>query len=85
MYFVIPLLIPPVDNDNIIDAKLFNCPTKATPAGPIIDATTFTLISPVSILTKVDIEVREKTFTISVFSIFFSLVIILSSLINFSY
>lgn len=68
-YFVIPLLIPPLDNDITIEEKLFNCPTKATPAGPIIDATTFTLINPVNIFTKVDIAVNEKTFTISALAV----------------
>ena len=64
-YFVTPASIPPVANDKAIVEKLFNCPTRATPAGPIMDATTLTLTRPVHIRTNVDIDVREKTFTIS--------------------
>jgi hypothetical protein len=67
-YLVIPPFIPQDDRFNTMVEKLFNCPTKATPAGPITEATIFTLIIPVSILTRVDIEVRENTLTMSAFT-----------------
>ena len=63
IYLVMPLLMPPVDNDNAIVAKLLSCPTKATPAGPMIEATTFTLTRLVNIRTNVDNAVKENTFT----------------------
>lgn len=69
IYFVTPVFIPPHATVIIIDEKLLNCPSNAIPEGPIIKATIFTLINPVSILTNVDIAVKEKTFTISVFKI----------------
>lgn len=53
-YFTIPLFIPPLDNVIAIDEKLRSCPNNATPEEPIIEATTFTLISPVNIRTNVD-------------------------------
>ncbi len=64
-YFVIPLPMPPFANPSNIVTKLFNCPTRATPAGPIIEATTLTLIKPDNILTNVDIAFKENTLTIS--------------------
>jgi len=57
IYFVIPKLIPPEANVNAIAEKLYNCPNKAIPEGPMIIATTFTLIKPVNIFTIVDKEV----------------------------
>ena len=65
IYLVMPLLIPPLERDITIEAKLLSCPTSATPVGPMMEATTLTLINPVSIFTKVDMAVKEKTFTIS--------------------
>ena len=65
IYLVIPLLMPPVDKERAMVAKLLSCPTNATPAGPIIPATTFTPTRPVSIRTNVDIAVKENTFTMS--------------------
>ena len=65
MYLVMPLFIPPVDKERAMVAKLFSCPTNATPAGPMMLATTLTLTSPVSMRTKVDMAVKEKTFTMS--------------------
>ena len=67
MYLVIPLLMPPVDIERAIVVKLLSCPTKATPAGPMMAATTFTLTNPVNIRTNVDMAVKENTFTISSF------------------
>lgn len=57
--------MPPQESDRTIVVKLCNCPNNATPVGPIIAATILTLTNPVNIFTKVDIDVRVKTFTIS--------------------
>ncbi|GAA6241624.1 hypothetical protein F030043B2_06660 [Bacteroides fragilis] len=62
------MFIPPLEIVIAIEEKLLSCPNKAIPEGPIIEATTFTLINPVSILTKVDIAVKEKTFIMSAFA-----------------
>jgi|SRR5450432_48489 hypothetical protein len=62
-YFVIPEVIPPLDIPSVIVEKLFNCPSKAIPAGPMTAATTFTLTSPVNILIRVETAFREETFT----------------------
>ena len=71
IYLVIPDTIPPVERVNKIVEKLFNCPTSATPEGPIKTEITLTLINPANIFTKVDIDVIENTFTISFFEFFF--------------
>ena len=65
---MMPLLIPPLLTAIAMEAKLFNCPTNATPAGPMTDATTLTPIRPVNIFTNVEMAVKEKTLTISVFA-----------------
>ena len=54
--------MPPVARVIIIAEKLFNCPNKAIPAGPIITAKTLTEIKLVIILTRVDNVVSPKTF-----------------------
>ena len=77
IYFVIPEVIPPVAKVNNIVEKLLSCPTRATPDGPIITDTIFTLTKPATILTNVEIEVNEKTLTISREAIFFINCIIL--------
>jgi hypothetical protein len=61
--------MPPVARFNRIIIKLFNCPMKAIPLGPTITDIIFTLINPVSIFTSVEIDVKEKTCTISAFRI----------------
>ena len=64
-YLVTPELIPPQASCIAMVEKLFSWPTSATPAGPIMPATTLTLTRPVAILTNVATEVREKTFMMS--------------------
>ena len=61
IYFVTPLVIPPVAIVIIIVVKLFSWPRSAIPDGPINKATNFTLTNPVNILTKVEVVVSEKT------------------------
>ena len=71
VYLTIPEPIPPVAKVIIIAEKLFNCPNKAIPAGPIMTATTFTEIKLVIILTSVDTVVSPKTFASFDCAIFF--------------
>ena len=42
--------------------KLVNCPSNATPAGPVKTANTFAEIKVATIFIKVEIEVKEDTF-----------------------
>jgi hypothetical protein len=71
-----PVFMPPAEILSIILEKLFSCPNKAIPVGPIILATTLTLIKPVSIRTRVETAFSEETLTRSAEIIFFSLEII---------
>ena len=66
IYFVIPAFMPPFEILWIIVEKLVNCPRRAIPTGPIIAATTFTLISAVNILTNADTAFKEETLIKSV-------------------
>src|SRR6266852_1756260 len=63
IYFVMPDVIPPLEIPSVMVEKLFNCPSKAMPTGPITAATTFTLTRPVNILIAVETTFKEDTLT----------------------
>lgn len=78
-YLVTPLPMHPLEKLSSIEEKLDNCPTKATPDGPIMAATTLTLTSPVHILTRVEMEVSPNTRTMSMWQTRFMRLLILNN------
>lgn len=65
VYLTIPLLIAPFAKFNMMDIKLENWPTKATPAGPVITATILPIKNPEHMRIKVIIA-EKKDVLISV-------------------
>lgn len=70
MYLVRPVFMPAVERLNIIAEKLFNCPNRAIPEGPTMDATTFILIKAAIILIRVEIPFKAETVNSSLLNIF---------------